>query len=184
MDNLRELTFDKHKTAERMSFIRRITKKTITPKQYYIYLANQLLIYTALEDVAEKRDVLIGIENVKRANNISKDLAELEIQHGFVIPSPLGSTLEYCEYVKSLTDSDKIMAHIYTRHMADLSGGQTIAKLIPGEGLYYKFDEDIIELKAKIRQKLHDGLLEESRICFDMIIAFMAELDEYVENME
>ena len=35
---------------------------------------------------------------------------------------------------------EKIMAHIYVRHMGDLSGGQMIRRKVPGLGKMYKFD--------------------------------------------
>ena len=44
-------------------------------------------------------------------------------------------------------DADKLMAHVYVRHMGDLSGGQMIAKRVPGEGRMYKFDKGHDELK-------------------------------------
>jgi len=33
-----------------------------------------------------------------------------------------------------MDDPHKVMAHVYVRHMGDLSGGQMIKKKIPGAG--------------------------------------------------
>jgi len=59
------------------------------------------------------------------------------------------------------------MAHIYVRHMGDLSGGQMIAKKVPGPGIMYQFDDDVNVLKDKIRTRLDDSMADEAKICFD-----------------
>ena len=69
--------------------------------------------------------------------------------------------------LKIKDDPNKLMAHIYVRHMGDLSGGQMIAKRIPGAGTMYQFDEEVDILKDKIRTKLDDSMADEAKICFD-----------------
>ena len=66
-----------------------------------------------------------------------------------------------------MEDPQKIMAHVYVRHMGDLSGGQMIAKRIPGSAKFYQFDEDVNVLKDKIRTRLDDSMADEARICFN-----------------
>ena len=66
---------------------------------------------------------------------------------------------------------------IYVRHMGDLSGGQIIKRFVPGSGQHYQFNEDVTELKEKVRAKLHDGLADEAKVCFNMIKTFMEELE-------
>ena len=47
------------------------------------------------------------------------------------------STQEYIDHMRAIMDdADKLMAHVYVMHMGDLSGGQMIAKRVPGEGTY------------------------------------------------
>jgi len=79
-----------------------------------------------------------------------------------------------------MTDPDKLMAHIYVRHMGDLSGGQMIAKRVPGLGRYYKFDADVNEYKEKIREKINDSMAEEAKICFDYATELFKDMMEYV----
>jgi heme oxygenase len=154
-------------------------KKEITPYQYYVYLSNQLLCYYVLESAATNKGLLNGIEVIKRSNQISKDLTELEREHGFSIPKHLKSIDRYIDYVGSISsEPDRLMAHIYVRHMGDLSGGQILRKLVPGSGLHYQFDEDVDVLKQKIRDKLHDGMADEANRCFDMIYEFFEELEQ------
>jgi heme oxygenase len=178
MNNLKELTHEQHKNAERSLFVKKLLKKEITPYQYYIYLSNQFLMYTTLESCASTIGILKGIEEIKRGNAISKDLQELEKDYGFTIPVHLKSTGEYMKYIYSISeDSEKLLAHIYVRHMGDLSGGQIIKRFVPGSGQHYQFNEDVTELKEKVRAKLHDGIADEAKVCFNMIKTFMEELE-------
>jgi heme oxygenase len=178
MNNLRQLTLDNHKRAERSNFIRRLLKREMTPYQYYVYLSNQLLCYYTLEAAATSRGLFDGLESIKRSTKISKDLSELEREYGFETVIHLKSVKKYMDHIGMIsTDQDRLMAHIYVRHMGDLSGGQMIKKLVPGSGLHYQFDEDVDVLKDKIREKLHDGMATEANICFDMIHDFFEELE-------
>jgi heme oxygenase len=184
MNNLKELTHEQHKNAERSLFVKKLLKKEITPYQYYIYLCNQFLMYTTLETHATDAGVLIGIEDIKRGNAIAKDLKELEKEYGFEIPIHLKSTSDYMRYIYKIHEEpEKLLAHIYVRHMGDLSGGQIIKKFIHGSGQHYQFETDVSELKEKVRAKLHDGLADEAKVCFNMIKTFMEELENSFADM-
>jgi len=60
----------------------------------------------------------------------------------------------------------------------DLSGGQMIAKRIPGEGRLYHFDKNIDKLKEAIRQKTDDSMADEARICFTFATKLFQDLME------
>jgi hypothetical protein len=62
-------------------------------------------------------------------------------------------------------DPDRLMAHIYVRHMGDMAGGQQIAKRVPGSGSMYQF-EDADALKASIRERINDDMADEAIVCF------------------
>ena len=79
-------------------------------------------------------------------------------------------------------DKEKIMAHLYVRHMGDLSGGQMIKKKVPGKGTMYEFDGEVNDLKTKIRAKIHDGLADEAKICFDFATNAFREMMEHERN--
>jgi heme oxygenase len=183
MNTLKDLTQEHHKRAERTAFIHRMLKKEMTPYQYYVYLSNQFLMYTTLETAALNAHVLDGIREIQRAIPMCKDLKELEKEYGFEIPVHLKSTSTYMEYIHKISnDPNKLLAHIYVRHMGDLSGGQIIKKYVPGNGEHYKFD-DIDNLKERVRAKLHDGLADEAKVCFDMVTSFMEELEKSFGDM-
>ena len=67
------------------------------------------------------------------------------------------------------------MAHIYTRHMGDLSGGQMIRKKIPGKGKLYDF-QDPDGLKKAIRERLNDDMADEAKICFEFATKLFQEM--------
>lgn len=181
---LKDLTWENHKKAERTRFVSRLIKKQITPHQYYIYLSNVLMCYYVLEESASSLGLLKDIETIKRSVFISKDIAELETEYRFQIPKILPSTQRYIDYIQSISRvPEKLMAHIYVRHMGDLSGGQILKKMVPGKGLYYHFDQDVSQLKDEIRKRLDVSMASEANRCFDMICDFFEELEDSFDDM-
>ena len=86
---------------------------------------------------------------------------------------------EYVEHMKTIMDDkDKVMAHVYVRHMGDLSGGQMISKRVPGNGRFYKFKQDHDELKAHIRSLLNDDMADEAKVCFDFATKMFQQMME------
>ncbi len=150
----------------------------MTEHEYYVFISNQLMSYYVLEACATKKGLFDGIEDVRRSLKISRDVSELEAMHGFKPVKPLKSTSKYMQYIENIsTDNDRLLAHIYVRHMGDLSGGQIIKRFVPGSGKFYEFETDVVELKEKLRAMLHDGLADEAKVCFDMVTEFMEELE-------
>ena len=186
MDNLRELTKEEHRRAERTAFMSRMLKKNITPYQYYVYLKNQFLAYTTLEYYASTHGLLSGkLEDIIRGHALLEDILTMELQNKFSSSKTMEATKKYAEYVKKISDDpDKLLAHIYVRHMGDLSGGQIIKKLIPGPTKLYEFNGDTEDLKNLIREKLHDGLEEEAKVCFEMVQNFLEELETHFNETD
>jgi len=177
MNNLKELTWDTHQRAERTSFARKLLKG-LTPEDYYRYLYNQYLIYSALESQARSWGVLTGIEGIKRAEKIQKDLEELEQDYKLERSEDLvcDTVKEYVSYIKNVTDYDRLLSHIYVRHFGDMYGGQMIHKRNPGSGTMYQFD-DVEELKERVRFRLKDSMADEANTCFEFAIQLFKDLD-------
>jgi heme oxygenase len=76
------------------------------------------------------------------------------------------------------------MAHIYVRHMGDLSGGQMIAKRVPGAGKYYQFGDNPETIKEAIRAKLDDSLAEEAKVCFDFAAKLFEQMMDVVDDFK
>ncbi len=174
--SLRELIKDKHDLAENHRFVKYLFGGNISPELYLDYLYNQLHIYRALEEKAKELSVLDGLESIQRNELILEDIKSLS-QYGSIVRL-YPSTQAYIDYVLTL-DVDKILAHIYVRHMGDMFGGAMLKKVVPGEGKMYEFDNKN-ELIQKLRSKLHDGLAEEANVVFDYAIRLYEELsNEY-----
>lgn len=184
MNNLKDLTKEAHRSAERTSFMNRMIKKQITPEQYYVYLKNQLVMYTTLEQYASEAGVFDDMPKLMRGKALLNDVLEMEADKTFNAPHLLSSSYEYVNYIESIKDDkDRLFSHVYVRHMGDLSGGQIIKKLVPGPTNLYEFGEDVDGLKNLVRSKLHDGLEKEAKVCFAMVQKFLEELEEYFDDM-
>ena len=181
--SLKELTYEHHRNAERQEFVKILMSGSIDPKVYATFLYNQYINYNILEAIAMSQGVLNGLPDIRRAPKILADYTELWGDENLVTPpKTMPSGKEYADHIMSIaTDSDKLMAHIYTRHMGDLSGGQMIAKRVPGQGRMYKFDRDYDELKELVRARLNDSMADEAKLCFDFATKMFQQLGEAKE---
>lgn len=175
--SLKDLTWEKHKSAERQEFAKILLSGKINPKFYANFLANQLTQYQMLEILASKHNLFDGLEKLKRVRFIENDLAELNHFMSDTLSVPIIN--EYLDHLLHLerTDPQKLLAHIYVRYMGDLYGGQLIAKKIPGSGEFYKFENTEL-LKSTLRSRLSDDLADESNLCFDFVIEMYKQIIE------
>ena len=178
--SLKELTYEHHRNAERQKFVKTLMGGNIPPKVYAEFLYNQYVAYNILEVCAMAEGVLNDLPDVRRAPKILEDFQELWGKDA-APPKPKPSIQKYVDHIMSIKeDPEKLMAHIYTRHMGDLSGGQMIKKRIPGEGRLYMF-EDPDNLKTAIRSKLNDNMAEEAKVCFTFATELFKEMHNETE---
>jgi len=161
MTTLKELTQHNHELAEQHPFTKLLLGGRVTSGIYATYLANQLLQYQVLENCSSH--LLQDLPNIQRSDLIFDDL--LELGEPVII---FNSTKLYCSHVKSLTDH-QLWAHIYTKHMGDLYGGQLIKTKVPGSGHMYSF-ENRKELISSLREKLDISMATEANKCFELTI--------------
>jgi heme oxygenase len=182
MSNLKELTWEHHKDAERQEFVKVLMSGKINPKLYATYLWNQHMKYDLLEALISVTGKLIDVPGIWRKQRIYEDFIELwpyEEQ-----PVTLDCTKKYVDHVRTImTNEDALMAHIYVMHLGDMSGGQMIKKKVPGNGRMYDFEGDIPALKELVKSKTHDGMADEARICFEYATKTFKELME-IEGIE
>jgi len=164
---LKELTWEHHKNAERQEFVKVLMGGSIDPKVYATYLFNQHAMYNILEVTSMAHGLLNDFPEIRRAPLIHEDFLELWTDNNNA-PKLLESTNDYMGHIKFIMDDPKkLMAHLYVRHMGDLSGGQMIRKKVPGKGRMYDFEGDIPAIKDKIRTKLSDDMADEAKLCFE-----------------
>jgi heme oxygenase (biliverdin-producing, ferredoxin) len=174
VSRLKELTLDIHRDAERSRFAQRLLRG-LSAAEYYQYLYNQYMIYDALE--TRLAQVLPELKPVFRASRMFVDLRELERDHGCAtVPHSVMPVVKAYERHIQTLDSDGLLAHLYVRHFGDMYGGQIIKNRIPGSGSMYDFS-DVEIWKAKIRERLNDGMAPEAIRCFEFAIQLFKELD-------
>ena len=179
--SLKELTHEQHRTAETQPFVKVLFSGKIDAKIYATYLFNQHRMYDVLEACAMMHGLLNDYPTIRRSPNIFADFEELWDDKN-TRPSILPSTDRYIKYVMSIKDDPKkLLAHLYVRHFGDLSGGQMIAKRVPGSGKYYQFDGDTNQIKDVLRQKLDDSLADEARVCFQYATEFFQDMMSVVD---
>ena len=179
MSNLKDLTWEHHKDAERQQFVKVLMSGKINPQFYAAYLWNQHKKYDLLEAMAAVNGIWAEIPfPIHRKMKIEQDFLELWADKEN--PPPIvPSTHEYIDHMRPIMhDRDKIMAHIYTLHMGDLSGGQMIRKKVPGEGRMYQFEGDVDAIKDAIRNATNDEMADEAKYVFESAAQLFKELME------
>lgn len=186
MSNLKELTWEHHKNAERQAFVKEMFAKEpqISAERYATYLFNQHPQYNMLEMFAMMHGLFDGMPSLRRAPAIHEDYQELWGEANPNQPPLMPVVKEYMNHLLTIKDDpEKLMAHVYVRHMGDLSGGQMISKRVPGSGKFYQFDQDHDELKEMIRSKINDDMAEEAKLCFEFATKMFQQLDEAKEKV-
>lgn len=175
--SLKDLTWEHHKNAERQDFVKVLMSGKINPAFYATYLWNQHKKYDILEALAGAQGLFDDLPDIRRKQRIEQDF--LELWSGNQPPVIVQSTHDYILHMKSIiTDPKSLMAHVYVLHMGDLSGGQMIAKRVPGQGTMYQFDENIGDIKEKIRAKTDDSMADEAKFVFESSTKLFQELME------
>lgn len=174
MNKLKELTWEHHKNAERQEFVKELLSGSIQNHRYATFLYNLHPQYNLLENLAQLHFLL----DITRANQIRLDFHELWDKPD-QSPPLLPVVKQYMDHLMSIQDdAEKIMAHVYVRHMGDLSGGQMISKKVPGKGRLYQFDKPVQEYKEQIRARCSDAMADEANICFDFATQMFREMME------
>jgi heme oxygenase len=182
--SLKELTHEQHRRAETRPFVKVLFKGDVHPKLYATYLKNQHLTYEVLEVCAMPHGLFAGLPEIRRAPAILEDFLELW-GDDTTQPRIMPVVDEYIKYILSIKDDPKkLMAHIYVRHMGDLSGGQMIAKRVPGSGKYYQFGDNPEAIKEEIRARLDDSLADEARACFDFAAKLFEQMMDVVDDFK
>jgi heme oxygenase (biliverdin-producing, ferredoxin) len=193
-----------HSMAENTGFIKRLVDGNATNETYGEYIYNLYFVYKALEENLEKH----------KDNEVLKEFVTPEIFRAEALLKDskflLGDKLESIEILDSTkvfvarlneisqTNPNLLVAHAYTRYLADLFGGRTIFEIIKNkynihdDGLNYYIFDDVPDLKMFVmyyHQKLNlidlnneekDKFLNEISLSYVFNISISNEL-EYVK---
>jgi heme oxygenase len=181
---LREGTKHSHTAAENTAYMKCFLKGIVEREPFRKLLANLYLVYSTLEAEMQrhKDNPAVGplvFPEVFRTANLEKDL---EFYYGEnwreqITPLPAGKV--YVDRLIEISNTDPVLlvAHAYTRYMGDLSGGQSLKKILrsalnlpedQGTGLH-DFDqlptpEDKRAFKDTYRQALDSLPIDEATV--------------------
>lgn len=172
---LKESTAEKHQLAESTQFMKAVFAKTLPMNKWIDFTYQKWNWYSAIEVQATSMGLLTDLPDICRASLIYDDYCKM-VTRTNIVTEFRKSTIEYCDYLISLNEPDKIMAHLYTWHMGDMYGGQMIAKLIDAPHSHLIF-QDRTGLISKFRSKLNDSMADEANVAFDWAIKVLSEYD-------
>jgi heme oxygenase len=182
MTILREHTNQKHREVEATPFVQYLLSGNISKEHYVAFLYEFRTIYEVIERENIRHGLLKGLEGIERAESISQDLYELSQSY---FHSLMPSTIDYTNHILQLSKTKSkrhlLFAHVYVRHTGDLYGGKIIARLVPGSGRMYAFDDRPGLIKT-INEKLTEDLADEANLAFDYFIKIFNELTEYTKH--
>ena len=190
MYDIKELTLEHHKNAERQKFVGIMMSGHIDEQLYATYLYNQSQCYAVLEKYGLHNSLFRDTPNLLRTEHILYDYKSL--WKGDKPPEITQSVKDYIEHIESIQDEAmKLYAHIYVRHLGDLFGGQMISKKTPGPNRYYKFKHkevgDYIRIvKETINTYLNvyeHSVLPEAKMCFESATKLFIEMKELHDGM-
>jgi heme oxygenase len=134
---MRARTVALHTQAERSGVIAAILSGTTTQHAYALYLRNLLPAYQQLQRALQHHRgrhgfAFLAQSSLHRAERIAADLNHLAgPSWANALPLlPAGEEYAACVRKAALDDGALLLAHVYTRYLGDLSGGQIIARCL------------------------------------------------------
>lgn len=173
--SLKELTQERHVLAENTAFMRSVFAGTLPLTTWIDYTYQKFQWYQAIEQQADKIGFLDQLPGIARAQLIREDFYHMSGDDHATYSYKM-ITGEYVQYINSLQDDKRVLAHLYTWHMGDMFGGQMIKKLIPAPHRHLEFD-NARELMMTMRSMLTDDMADEANVAFDWAIRILSEYD-------
>ena len=170
--SLKDLTKESHTAAEATPFMKAVFKKTIPMQLWKDFTYQKSFFYRMIETKARRANLLGGLEGIERAVLLLDDSLNIP---GDRVAIRLHTDL-YLQYLDSLNDPDKIMAHLYVWHMGDMFGGQMIKQIVNAPSTALDF-ENADELKTVMYSKLNEEMATEANVAFEWAIKMMREYD-------
>lgn len=178
--HLREGTKKAHSLAENAGFIQCFLKGAVEKTSYRHLLGSFYFVYTALEEqmALQQEHPQLGqiyFPELNRQSSLVKDLT----YYWSAWPenlTPSAATQRYLDRIQQVAIADPILliAHLYTRYLGDLSGGQLLKKIaqrgmnLPDEQgtAFYDFVDiqDPKAFKKVYRQALNNLVLDDNTI--------------------
>jgi heme oxygenase (biliverdin-producing, ferredoxin) len=200
---LREGTKKAHTAAENTGFIACFLKGTVEKNSYRKLVSSLYFVYSAMEEEMHRHrnhPILSKMyyPELDRKPSLEKDLSYYFGADWREQVTPSEATQSYIDRIHEIADQspELLVAHLYTRYVGDLSGGQILKKiaqtamnLSDEAGLaFYTFEQipDEKAFKTKYRQSLDelpideaaaDRIVDEANAAFGMNMKVFQELE-------
>jgi heme oxygenase len=165
--------------AENTGFIACFLKGTVEKNSYRKLVANLYFVYSAMEEEMHKHaehPILskVFFPELDRKLSLERDLAYYFGSNWKDVVAPSEAAKSYVSRIHEVAKDDPVLmvAHLYTRYLGDLSGGQILKKiaqnamnLSDGVGTaFYEFEQipDEKVFKAKYRQAMDELPIDEA----------------------
>lgn len=200
---LREGTKKAHTMAENVGFVKCFLKGVVEKNSYRKLVANLYFVYSAMEEEMERHQqhpILskMYFKELNRQRSLEQDLKYYygPLWREQITLSPAGEA--YVQRIREVsnTEPELLIAHLYTRYLGDLSGGQILKNiaqramnLSDEEGIaFYEFQDipDEKQFKATYRQALDqlpideatvNRIVDEANAAFGMNMKMFQELE-------
>jgi heme oxygenase len=165
---LREGTSKSHTMAENVNFIKSFLGGVIDKTSYTEMLSKLYFVYEAIENAMEQNKEHeyikpIYFPELNRTESLKEDLIFHYGEDWLENITLSKATLDYVNRIKTVSKEkpELLVAHAYTRHLGDLSGGQILKKIAQrsmglegSKGLaFYEFKEVSDEAQFKLNYK-------------------------------
>lgn len=145
-----------------------------TQADYLQFLVDSQHVYQAMEDVVNSVDELSVFRNtgLERVAPLEKDIDFMVQEYGLEKPAVAAPGLQYAKVIRELGKAESIpefMCHYYNFYFAHTAGGRMIGKqmaslLLDKKTLeFYKWDGDLNEIKARVKNDIEDTVAKWSR---------------------
>lgn len=200
---LREGTKKSHTMAENVGFIKCFLKGTVEKTSYRKLAGNLYFVYSAMEEEMERHrnhPILskLYFPELNRKQSLEQDLYFYHGANWKEEVQPSEATKAYVARIREISNSEPelLIAHLYTRYLGDLSGGQILKgiaqnamNLQDGQGTqFYEFNDipDEKAFKVNYRQQMDSvdidqdtatRIVDEANDAFGMNMKMFNELE-------
>lgn len=200
---LREGTKKSHTMAENVGFIKCFLKGTVEKTSYRKLAGNLYFVYSTMEEEMERHrnhPILskLYFPELNRKQSLEQDLYFYYGQNWKEEVQPSEAAKAYVARIREVsnTQPELLIAHLYTRYLGDLSGGQILKgiaqkamNLQDGQGTqFYEFNDipDEKAFKANYRQQMDSvdidqnmatRIVDEANDAFGMNMKMFNELE-------
>ncbi|MGL4503815.1 MAG: heme oxygenase (biliverdin-producing) [Planktothrix sp.] len=200
---LREGTKKSHTMAENVGFIKCFLKGTVEKTSYRKLVGNLYFVYSAMEEEMERHrnhPILskLYFPELNRKQSLEQDLYFYHGANWKEEVQPSEATKSYVARIREISNSEPelLIAHLYTRYLGDLSGGQILKgiaqnamNLQDGQGTeFYEFNDipDEKAFKVNYRQQMDSvdidqdtatRIVDEANDAFGMNMKLFNELE-------